>query len=188
MAKMIENRVPYAEAEKCFPLTANRFALLEDADEFPVLDSTVSHSIYTTQRVWETGQSTKTSSNRRKRFEELNNSETLNPEQEPQADLSNENPGKRKEWTNRHKATELESFIHQMRKLLLQHLQSKPWLQPIIQLRDKLQSNIQKERTEAETDLLLIKTCSELNVIINQGSDDYFDQDRRIENRISNGE
>lgn len=176
LGKMREKRVPFAEAEKEFPRTQNRFSLLAEEQCFTELPETEAEigartgAIPKWNRTWGQRQG--------------NNKTGQGLGQEQGQERNNGRPRIYNETIdssfarNPHKATEFEAFITELRKEFIRFCNAKEWLKPLAELRDKLRNRIQMQRTEIETDELLIEVSTDIESILNN--------ELGIENEIQN--
>lgn len=162
--EMAKRGILFAEAECLVPLAPNRFALLEtEADE---LDQQG------------TSQNVAASSSTQQSGGRLRSARTFASVTEASfAGQDSDRNGGRKGKTagedhaprnieNPLKATEFEAFVGQLRRIFLQQVQQKGWLQRVIALKDNLNSKLQGKLEGIELDRLLIEVSTELNRIV----------------------
>lgn len=70
---------------------------------------------------------------------------------------------------NPHRVTEIEKLLAQLRKDILKLCRTSVWLEPVGEVLRMLKQRIQQERTEIETDQLLIEVSMQLETIIQHG-------------------
>lgn len=155
---MAKKNMPYAEAEKEHPKESNRFGLLQEDDGIGEGVSGFSYARVTLQE-------------RRQRRERAERSASKEQDEYDQRGRSGipEDQGlvtDKRFVGNHYRATDFEAFMAQMRNLFRNHLQSFGWLGPIKHLRDKLADRLKQDRTEIETDQILIRVCTDLTNII----------------------
>lgn len=155
---MATKNVEYAEAEKEHPKASNSFALLQEEDGTGEGDFGDSYAkIAAQRRVARRDRTASSSSNDGKENNQRGKSRTLG-ERRPSTDRHFEG--------NTYRATDFEAFMAQMRVLFKNHLQSFGWLGPLKQLRDKLVDRLKQDRSEIETDQILIGVCTDLTNIV----------------------
>lgn len=163
------NRVPFAEAEKSYPKTQNRFSGLLDESEFPDLTAVETPTSPSRGAVPKTTRRIKTGHQVRRR-----SNETGRTSQSSSRQQINEYPANRSRPTecsiaqcgNPHRATEFERFMDRLRADIRRFCSGNDWMTPIAQLRNKLEARLQQDRTEIETDQLLIEISIELGKIL----------------------
>lgn len=176
---MEARRVPYAEAEKSYPRTQNRYDGLQDESEYPGLtDSEETQPLYTGA----TRKSHRTKGVRRATAGSNTSRENsvLSIRRESRTSYSVVAEG------NPHRATEIERLLAQLRQDILRLCRVQLWMEPIIAVQKKLSQRIQQERTEIETDQLLIEVSMQLETIIKNGRLEVNTENRSTNN--SNGQ
>lgn len=151
----------YAEAELNFPKLENRFQIPDLETDFPDLVSVTQDDEIcnqdTTRNIHQ--------GNWRKLFPRTRPLRSVKQtyNQSHQQDLIvelNDQIG------NNISATVVEEMLAQVRIDLLRQLRLKTWLKPLLDLRDQLASDIQKPRTDLDSDQLLIQTFGKINNIL----------------------
>lgn len=174
LGRMREKRIPFGEAEKEFPRNQNRFSLLAEEQCFPDFSDT------DTSIGSRTGAVPKRNPTWRQRQQNYNEGQGIPIERERR----NPRPREGSETSgpvitgNPHKATDFEAFIAELRREFIRFCNAKEWLKPLVELRDKLRSKILQQRTEIETDALLIEVSTNIENILNA--------ELGIENQIQN--
>lgn len=152
-----EMQLKRADPDRAYPQTQNRFEGLPDESDFPGLGESIPvQPLYT-------GAVPKRTPNTRREKSVASS---------PRERSSQPVQGKPREsysvvvGGNGHRVTEIERIVAQLRQDVLRLCQGQRWLESLVEVQRNLCQRIQQQRTEIETDQLLIDVSMQLNRII----------------------
>lgn len=162
LKEMKTQKISYVEAEECHPKLTNRFSLL-DEEVFPSLEDSATMNRNRTLSTRHNRSKSADSVQRKDRRTSKDSYTSRQPNRETQCKCAE----------NALKATDIERFIHQLRRDLIAEIRARTWLKPLIDLQAKIIQGVQMAKTDLDKDRIIIEIGNDLKYLIDANSHQY---------------